>query len=113
MTDKPRRTRDEAGRSGGINISGNSRVDVKGDMVGRDKVVGADPDLQQLFERLAAAIQTTTAETPRERKQLVEASDELKSELSQPTPDLGKIDRLKRVLAAHGGQIAEVTSAIF
>jgi len=94
-----------------VNISGYAQVDVKGEIVGRDKIGGAnEAELDQLFSRLREAI--AQAE-PEERDRLSGASDELRAELAQPQPDLGKIDRIQGLLVARGGQIGELTAAIF
>jgi hypothetical protein len=53
----------DTGRSGGVNISGHAKVDVKGDIVGRDKVTaGGANELAQLFASLRTAIQAAPAD---------------------------------------------------
>jgi hypothetical protein len=102
-------------RYAGVTISGHSRVDVKGDIVGRDKIqsVSAETSLDAVFAELHKAIGDTRGLDADERKRLTAASDDLKSELSGDKPDLGKVERLKTLLTSMGGQIAAATSAIF
>jgi len=112
---KRRRPSEAAGgRSAGVYIE-RSRVDVGGDLVGRDKVVlgAGDPGLDELFAQLAAEISASPDTDAEEKRALAVAGDELKSELQQAEPDLGKIGRLKQALAAHGGEISAAVGAIF
>jgi hypothetical protein len=102
-------------RYAGVSISGNARVDVKGDIVGRDKIqnVSADTSLDAVFDELNRAIDSTKGLSTDQRRRLAAASADLKSELGSDKPDLGKVERLKTMLASMGGQIASATSAIF
>ena len=101
-------------RRAGVYIE-RSRIEVGGDLVGRDKVtLGAgDREFEALFSRLASAIQATDALPAEQKRELAAKGDELKAELQQPEPDLGKVARLKELLQARGGQIASVVGVIF
>jgi len=101
-------------RRAGVYIE-RSRVDVGGDLVGRDKVTigSADRELDALFARLTAAIGETNSLSADEKQDLAAKGDELRAELEQPEPDLGKVARLKELLQARGGQIASVVGVIF
>jgi hypothetical protein len=113
-TSKPRR-RDGGTRSGGVTISGRARVDVGGDLVGGNKTVGGAPPehLDALFSALIEAVQGTPSLGNDQKTHLLTATNELKRELTREKPDLGKLDRLKALLSAHGGQIASATGGIF
>ena len=73
----------------------------------------ADRDLDALFARLTAAIGETNSLSADEKRDLAAKGDELRAELEQPEPDLGKVARLKERLQARGGQIASVVGMIF
>jgi hypothetical protein len=102
------------GRSGGVDIKG-SRVQVGGDLVGRDTVTvrGDDRQLEALFAQLDEVIRSTSTLGAAKKQELATASEELKTEVLRPEPDLGKLDRLKRVLLAHGEEVASTVGAIF
>ena len=101
-------------RSAGVYIE-RSRVEVAGDLVGRDKVSlgAADRELDELFARLAGAIRESGTLSADDKQHLEGTGDELRAELEQPEPDLGKVARLKEFLQAQGGQIAGAVGAIF
>jgi len=101
-------------RKAGVYIE-QSRVEISGDLVGRDKVlIGAnDPGLDQLFAHLEAVIGSAPGTDADKKQALERSSKDLKAELQQAEPDLGKIGRLKEALIAHGGEISAAVGAIF
>jgi hypothetical protein len=111
---KRRPSQASGGRKAGVYIE-QSRVDVSGDLVGRDKVVigASDSGLDQLFAHLESVIGSTEGTNAQKKQALERSSKELKAELQQAEPDLGKIGRLKEVLVAHGGEISAAVGAIF
>lgn len=101
-------------RSAGVYIE-RSRVDVGGDLVGRDKVTigSSDREFEALFARLGSAIEGAEGLTADEKREVAMVGDDLKAELTKPEPDPGTLARLKGLLAARGGQIAAAVGAIF
>jgi hypothetical protein len=102
-------------RTGGVYISDRARVNVDGDLVGRDKITSAlaTDEFNGLFTRLLEAVEQSQDLNPQEKKETQSKSEELKEELKQSEPDLGKLDRLKKFISSKGGAIAAATGAIF
>ncbi len=101
-------------RVGGINID-RSSVTAGGDIVGGDKTTlsGDERQLDALFAQLTTAIQTRRSIAADDRDDLVQKSNELKTELDRPEPDLGKVASLKNVLVSKGDAVATAVAAIF
>jgi hypothetical protein len=99
----------QAGQSGGVNVSGGSNT-FQGDVVGRDKVVQigtqgiSEETFQQLFVPLLQSLQQASPEKRQEAEQKVEA---LKDELSK-----GKDADDSRVAKLLDGIVALVPGAI-
>ena len=102
-------------RSGGVYISGSGDVRVKGDLVGRDKITqaGDDREFEALFAELVETIRNSQALSGDEKQDLIAKGEELKAELEQPEPDLGKVGRLKQFLLAKGDWITAAVGAVF
>lgn len=68
-----------AGQSGGVNISGNTRVG--GDIVGRDKTTGTSP--AQLEELFLPLLNTIRAAPPEKQEEALRKAEILKSEVAK------------------------------
>jgi len=78
-----------------------------------DIVINPNQDLETIFAQLRALVAAQPQLAPTEQEEITAKLSELKTELVQPEPDLGKIQRLKKFLVEKGPWLATGVNALF
>jgi hypothetical protein len=93
---KASKPKSSTSRSGGVNIGGGSKVNIKGDFVGRDKVTTTTTgmkgdEIARLFEPV---LKTVTAQAPADKRIEAEAKvAELQQQAQSKAPNIGVVGK--------------------